>query len=195
MRARPISQNHDSEVKPRLRGFVRFLLGLIFVYFISLMVVMGNGASFLGYYLSPIYLPVASTIGLNTTWNFFSPDPAHKMTMRVTLIKSDGSEDNLIYPKISENGEFDFDLRHRRFSYVIRFLIMDMAKIEGFFAPWICRQYPDTERLYIQTEIEKIPALQKAVTFKDSIFNDLLEKQLVSEVSFDCSKSIEGVDQ
>lgn len=151
-----------------------------------MMIVMGNGASFLGHYLSPIYLPVANTIGLNTTWNFFSPDPAHKMTMNVTLIKSDGSEENLTFPKISEDGEFDFDLRHRRFSYVIRFLIIDLTKIEKYFAPWICNQYPDANQIYIRTEVEKIPALQTAATFKDSIFNDLLEKQVINEGTFSC---------
>lgn len=157
-----------------------------------MMIVMGNGASFLGRYLSPFYVHVANTVGLNTTWNFFSPDPAHTMYIRVNYILADGQEENTILPAQDEDGHFDFSLNKRRMSYVVRFLIIDPQKIELFLAPWLCRQKPQAESVYIETILEKIPPLDKVITLKDTIFNDLIEKQTINTLNFQCAKEKAG---
>lgn len=159
-----------------------------------MMVIMGNGASFLGHYLSSLFIPVANTIGLNTTWNFFSPDPAHTMYIKVSFIFPGSAEENIILPEQREDGSFDFSLNKRRMSYVVRYLIIDQQKVEQFLAPWLCRKKPLAESVYIETVLEKIPPLDKVITLKDTIFNDLIEKQTINSLSFQCDqiKSMES---
>ncbi len=154
-----------------------------------MMIVMGNGASFLGHYLSRFYNPVANTIGLNTTWNFFSPDPAHTMYIKISYTMADGQEENTLLPEQNEDGTFDFSLNKRRMSYVVRFLIIDQQKIEQFLAPWLCRKKPGAKSIYIETVLEKLPPLSKAVTLHDTIFNDLIEKQIINSLSYQCEPS------
>ena len=84
---------------------------------------MGNGASFLGRYMSEYYIPIANTIGLNTTWNFFSPDPANTMYININFTLADGTEIHEILPAQNADGEFDFSLQKRRLSYVVQFFV------------------------------------------------------------------------
>jgi hypothetical protein len=166
---------------------VKLFLVVLFLYFVSMMIVMGNGASFLGRYLSSYYTPIANTIGLNTTWNFFSPDPANTMYINISYTLVDGTEIHEILPAQNEAGEFDFSLQKRRLSYVVRFLIIDPQKIEQFLAPWLCKQKQNVQSVYIETVIEKIPPIDKVITLKDTIYNDLIERQTFNTLNYNCS--------
>ena len=170
----------------------KIILAGIFLYFVSMMIVMGNGASFLGRYLSPFYVHIANTIGLNTTWNFFSPDPAHTMYIKVNYHLTSGEEIDSVLPEQNEDGSFDFSLNKRRMSYVVRFLIIDPQKIEEFLAPWLCRQKPEAQSIFIETVVEKIPPLDKVITLKDTIFNDLIEKQTINSLNYECPQKKKG---
>ena len=102
---------------------------------------------------------------------------------------ADGQEENTLLPEQNEDGTFDFSLNKRRMSYVVRFLIIDQQKIEQFLAPWLCRKKPGAKSIYIETVLEKLPPLSKAVTLHDTIFNDLIEKQIINSLSYQCEPS------
>lgn len=191
------------EMKPTKVQLINFLeknfpkltqivLTVFFLYMVSMMVVMGNGASFLGRYLSPYYVHVANTVGLNTTWNFFSPDPANTMYIRINYRLATGDDLDTVLPEVNEDGVFDFSLNKRRMAYVVRYLILDPQKIEEFLAPWLCRQKPEARSIYIETVIEKIPPLDKVIILKDTIFNDLIEKQTINSLDYECPQNKAG---
>jgi hypothetical protein len=169
---------------------VQGLLLILFIYLTSMMIVMSNGSSFLGRYLSFFYIPVANSIGLNTTWNFFSPDPAHTMYLKYVIHfeneYGDPINDSIekFFPDESQNS--DFRMHVRRMSYVMRFLSMDQNRLREFFVPWVCRQYPDATRIQTMTLFYRIPTLDLVSTLSDSDYMDLVKEEQFNENIFSC---------
>lgn len=167
-----------------------FLLALFF-YFVSMMVVMGNGHSFLGRYLAPFYTPVANSVGLNTTWNFFSPDPAQTMYLRYNIIFDDSygnSEQESIeefYPESRDEGG-DFRLDHRRFTYALRWMLIDPERISRFFIPWKCRENPKATKIQVELVVNRIPLIETLITFKNENYENLLRTEELNRMTYDC---------
>ncbi len=165
-------------------------LAALFLYLVSMMIVMGNGSSFLGRYLSTMYLPVANSIGLNTTWNFFSPDPAHTMYLKYRILFQDdyGNEKKETIEKYfpDDATENNFWLQHRRLTYIMRFLVADSTRLEKFLVPWVCKNNP--EATHIQTEIVlyRIPALDVVTTLKSENYDDLLNQEQINQMTYAC---------
>jgi hypothetical protein len=165
-------------------------LGFIFAYLVSMMIVLGNGSSFLGRYLGGIYTPVANSIGLNTTWNFFSPDPAHTMYLKYRILFQDeyGNETQESIEKYfpEDATENNFWPHRRRLSYVMRFLAMNSARIEKFLVPWLCKKYPQATRVQTEMIFFRIPALDVVSTLSTENYEELLKQEEMNQESYAC---------
>ncbi len=156
-----------------------------------MMVIMGNGHSFLGRYLSPLFLPVANSIGLNTTWNFFSPDPASTMYFRYFILFEDDYGNTTretvegFFPKSKDQGG-DFRLDQRRYSYAMRWLAVDPTRVGQFYIPQLCRENPGAKKIQIEFIVNTIPPLEKVITLKDQNYEDLLKSEEISRMLYDC---------
>lgn len=176
----------------KAKQFKRSFLIFVFFYLISMMLVMGNGHSFLGYYLSGYFIPVANSIGLNTTWNFFSPDPANTMYFRYDVIFEDDygqvTADSVeeFYPVSRELGG-DFRLDQRRFSYAMRWLAVDSDRIRQFFVPKICREHPKAKKIQVQLILKAIPPLEKVITLQNEAYEDLTQTEIIGNSTYECS--------
>lgn len=176
----------------RLQKIKRFLLTGIFFYFVSMMLVMGNGNSFLGRYLSPFYIPVANLVGLNTSWNFFSPDPASAMYFRYLVIFEDDfgmptAETIEEYFPAGKDDGTDFRLDRRRFSYAMRWLAIVPERIEMFFTPMICKQYPMAKRVQVELIVKPVPDLEKILTLKDENYEDIIRTEEFGRYVHECT--------
>lgn len=175
-----------------LQKLKRGFLVLFFFYFVSMMLIMGNGQSFLGRYLSPIYTPVANLIGLNTTWNFFSPDPANIMYFRYDVIFEDefgqATAETIeeYFPKSKDEGH-DFRLDERRSSYAMRWLAMDQERIRQFFIPMVCRDHPKARKVQLEFIVKRIPPLEKVMTLQNENYEDLIQAEEVGRNMYDCA--------
>jgi hypothetical protein len=172
----------------------KIALTVLFFYFASMMIVMGNGSSFLGRYLEWFYTPIANTIGLNTSWNFFSPDPAHTMYIKYDLFFEDEFGHSLseplegYYPESKDLGG-DFRLDKKRDAYAMRFLIMDSERIQAFFVPWICRQHPNSSKIQVEVILNRIPSLDQMVAVVNQhlkSYDNVLTSEEVSRYSYEC---------
>lgn len=170
----------------------RFLLGVVFFYFVSMMLVMGNGHSFLGRYLGDFYLPVASSMGLNTTWNFFSPDPANAMYFRYDVIFEDDygqtTQDTFedYFPKGKDEGT-DFRMDRRRYAYAMRWLALDPNRIYQFFVPMICKKHLGAKKIQVDLIVKPIPPLEKVLTLKDENYEDLVQTEELGRYIYECT--------
>lgn len=173
-----------------MKHIKKIFLGLLFCYFVSMMIVLGNGSSFLGRSLAQYFTPVANLIGLNTTWNFFSPDPAHIMYLRYTVHFEDeyGNPKQEAVQKLfpPEETNSDFRVHVRRLSYAMRFFAASSSRIGEFLVPWLCNQYPGATR--VQTEIlyNRIPTLEVAATLSSSNLEDLINQEEINQNVFPC---------
>lgn len=172
----------------------KILCGFVFFYFVGMIVVLGNGSSFMGRYFQHFFNPVANTIGLNTTWNFFSPDPAHTMYLKYFVISEDEYGNSLnetvegYYPESKDQGD-DFRLDKKRASYAMRFLAVDPYRIEAFFTPWICRQYPKATKIQVELFVNRIPTLDQVVAVVNKNINNydaLLRTEEINRYIYDC---------
>jgi len=70
---------------PRAKLLVKVILSGWIVYNIFTMLVMPNLGAYFGRSTSRFITPYGNTVGLNASWNFFSPDPAHTMYIRYRI--------------------------------------------------------------------------------------------------------------
>ena len=156
----------------------------------SLTIVMSNGSSFLGHYLSFLYAPVANCIGLNTTWNFFSPDPAHTMYLKYIVYYQDEYGNQKQEPLVKyfpDNiKEHNFRMDQRRLSYVMRFMAIDQLRIQKYFIPWVCKQFPGATHVQTEIELYRIPSLDVVTTLKSENYYDLVHQEEVNPSMYAC---------
>ncbi len=159
-----------------------------------MIITLGNGSSFLGRYFEEFFNPVANSIGLNTTWNFFSPDPAHTMYLKYFVIFEDQFGYPLkesiegFYPESKGRGA-ELSLDKKRDSYVMHFLAVDSGRLQGLFTPWICKKYPGSSKLQIELILNRIPSLDQVIALvnKDiNSYDSLVTPEEISRYIFDC---------
>jgi hypothetical protein len=175
-----------------LRSIRSIFLAAVFIYLVSMMIVLGNGSSFLGRKLGFIYTPVANSIGLNTTWNFFSPDPAHTMYLKYRILFKDeyGNEKKEAIEKFfpADAEDNNFWPNHRRLTYVMRFLAIDSNRIQNFLVPWICKQNPEATDIQTEMLLYRIPALDVVSTLKQENYNEMLNQEQINQMTYACVK-------
>lgn len=162
------------------------LLSLWIVYNIFTMLVMPNVGAYFGRVTSRFITPYANTVGLNASWNFFSPDPAHTMYIRYTVryLDTDGNE-----TKESVEGYFPEEKNkgvsaasRKRDLYAMRFMVIEPKRLRILMGPWLCKQYPGSTSIEMEHVIETVPPLDQVVTLKDETVKDLSQElQFVRE--------------
>ena len=176
---------------------MRFLLSVFIIFHLSVLVILANGSSYFGRSIGPYILPYANTLGLNNTWNFFSPDPAHTMYYKVRVFFEDehGNEikepEEIFFPP--EKGQIVVDSSKRRLLYAMRFLTLDSSRLTSLMGPWICRDHPGASRVRMDHLVEEIPNLDLAVTRMDEPLNSLIIEKNYISAEVDCRKPADEV--
>lgn len=189
------SQGQDfksSDLKSNLKSqTLKFLLSLFIIFHLSVIIILANGGSYLGRSLQKYLLPYANTIGLNTTWNFFSPDPAHTMYIRYVQ-HFDDENGNEIKESVesyipAEKEKISIDSSKRRFLYAIRFLLLDTTRMNTILAPWLCKSNPEASSIFIEQIFEAIPGLDRAAMGYESGERTVLDASVTNmQYSYDC---------
>lgn len=146
-------------MKPKLNQLIRIALSLFIIFHLIVIVVLANSGSYYGRALASSLTFYANIIGLNSTWNFFSPDPANSMYLRVSLLNDDDYREEF-YPPGKE--KFEPSGNQRRFLYFVRYMIVDPSRIDTFLIPWFCKTHPGVERISVDFVIQPVPSLDKA---------------------------------
>ncbi|HPI41542.1 MAG TPA: hypothetical protein PLJ21_12100 [Pseudobdellovibrionaceae bacterium] len=178
-----------------MQKMLKPILSLWIVYHLFVIFVMPNASSYLGRSLGTYLVPYANIFGLNSPWMFFSPNPAPEYIMNISL-----------YPKNGQGNENDFSNDEvqtlhwpeksksillttpgiRNF-YLMHFLIRSPQYIETLLAPWVCRQYPNTESLHINVRVKTPPSLDKSEGLKHEDLVLSLEETNYFEKSYACN--------
>lgn len=178
--------------------FAKCVLILAFFYQLVIIILFANGSSVLGRRVGAYFVPYANAIGLNTAWNFFSPDPAHTMYIRYEVYFEDKEGNDLkepitaYFPK--EKNKLAESTTSRRYLYAMRYYMIQPKKIEFFLAPWLCRQYLGASHIRVQYEIESIPNLDEASIYAQTVsVDDMIEKIKYLNIKHDCRKPLDEV--
>lgn len=170
----------------------KLVLSFVTTLYIVMIIIFPNGTSFLGRTVGQALLPIANTMGLNTTWNFFSPDPANTMYFVYNIYFEDelGNEtkESITGYLPSEKNQIVTDASRRRMLYAMRFLMLDEHRLNVLMAPWLCKDHPGATRVRIRSVIEKIPSLDEVILRNDETVQSLKHEIDSRSISFDCRK-------
>lgn len=160
------------------------------MYHLAVITVLANGGSFLARYWTPYLIPYANTFGLNNTWNFYSPDPAHTMYLEYR-VRFDDEQGNEVKEPIEgylppEKDQIVVDSSKRRLLYAMRFLMLDPDRLNSLMSPWLCRQYPGASEIAITHQLEAIPSLDSAIVHMDTPVKELKEIVQTGRNVFNC---------
>lgn len=175
----------------KAKPLFKALLSLWIVYNILTMLVMPNVAAYFGRVTSRFLTPYANTVGLNASWNFFSPDPAHTMYIRYTIryLDTEGNETKEsvegYFPKEKNKGIPE--MSRKRELYAMRFMVIDPKRLRLFLGPWLCKQYPGSTSIEMEHVIETVPPLDQVVTLKDESLKDLSQELQYIREFYSCA--------
>lgn len=170
---------------------LKAILSLWIVYNIFTMLVMPNIGAYFGRVSSRFITPYANTVGLNASWNFFSPDPAHVMYIRYLINYTDAegtptkeAVEGYFPPEKNQAVQSIF---RKRELYVMRFMVIDPKRLKVFMGPWLCRQYPGATSVDMEHVIETVPPLDQVVAFKNEGVKDLSQELQYTRETISCS--------
>jgi len=119
----------------------------------------------------------ANQIGINTTWNFFSPEPAHTMYYEYQIFFKNEDAEPFIGFIPPQKEQVVVESSDRRLLYAMRFLLLDQRRIERVLIPFLCRKFPDAERISIRHHLLRLPSLDQATLEKEKPIRDLMVPQ------------------
>jgi hypothetical protein len=176
----------------RVGMILKALFSVWIVFHLLVMVIMPNGVSYPGRLLGAVIYPYAAVIGLNVSWNFFSPDPAHTMYLKFTLFEEDELGQPQADPRtISMPEERDrgvWDLGRRRDLYAMRYFMLDPRRLEAVVGPWLCRHYAPVSVIRIEHIVDSIPSLDEAVLFRGQDLQDLSRPLGTTAQEYHCAQ-------
>lgn len=186
MERQKLTFNSDSQIVTKL------VLSFVTTLYIVMILIYPNGTSYLGRTIGNYLAPIANSIGVNTTWNFFSPDPANTMYFAYNIYFEDEQGNEVKEPLSgylpSEKNQIVTDASRRRMLYAMRFLMLDDNRLNVLMAPWLCKENPGASRVRIHSVVEKLPNLDEVVLRSDTSVESLKHEVDSRSVSFDCRK-------
>ncbi len=169
---------------------LKIFLSVWIVYNIITMVVMPNAGSFLGRKYGHYIAPYANIVGLNASWNFFSPDPAQTIYLKyfIEFLNSDGDsvQDPIVGYFPQEKNKAVMDVNRRRELYVMRFMIIGPNRLQNLFGPWLCRQYPNATSVHIEQMAETVASLDEVLSKHNSTVKELSREVTYANIDFRC---------
>jgi hypothetical protein len=135
------------------------------IYHAAVMLMMPNSASIVGRKAGTYFAPYANLIGLNGTWEFFSPDPPQPLFFdyRVYFEDSNGDE---IKPRVQAffpewKTSRTLHPNHIRMKNTVRFFALNQKALEVAFVGWLCRKYQGATRVKINEIMEPVETIDK----------------------------------
>jgi len=153
-----------------VKNLLKLILSLFAIYHLCAITIFANPSSFLGRHLSEPFLYYANMFGLNNTWNFFSPDPAHTMYLSYRVHFEDTGAttkepiEGFLPP---EKKQIVVNSSRRRMLYALRFLLLDPSRFQTILEPWLCRQFPGASEIALSYNLETLPSLDLALSHPD----------------------------
>ncbi|KHD88765.1 MAG: hypothetical protein OM95_06420 [Bdellovibrio sp. ArHS] len=175
------------------KGMLPFkvLLSLWIVYNIFTMFVMPNVGAYFGRATANFITPYANTVGLNASWNFFSPDPAHTMYVRYTVRFSDEEGNDVQEPVEgyfpAEKNKGISNATRKRELYAMRFMVIEPKRLRLLYGPWLCKQYPGASSVEMEHVIETVPPLDQVVLRRDETVKDLSQELQYVREYYSCT--------
>jgi len=109
-----------------------------------------------------LFTPYANTLGMNTTWQFFSPDPSLNMYFPYEIQVANGEPVSGRWPPAREEVPHMLLENYRRIFYHSLYTTIAPERVENFLVPFLCKRVPGALSIFIRTIIEDVPPIEKS---------------------------------
>lgn len=166
--------------KLNLSRFLRFIISVFLLYHLAVVLIMPNPGSLLGRKFSRYLTDYANTLGINTTWQFFSPGPAPVFYLEYDVESEDLDAETPSFQIPPKRRASYYDEFYNRTLYSMRFFVLaPVETFERFFVRWLCKQHPEAVSLAIRTVGEPVKNIERAQG--EESFDDLSEKMPIKQ--------------
>ena len=175
------------------RNLIKILLSLAIIYHLLAVIVFPNPNSILARSLAPLINPYGNTLGLNTTWQFFSPDPGHLRYVSYQVVVETGEDfqlEDFSWPPDNTEGMFTANIG-RRFYHAFRTVLTD-DKRQNYLVPFLCRKHPQATSIVIKTVNKVIPSIEEMQLESYSKFSDVQKTLPVPSQEYGCERENHG---
>lgn len=146
-------------------NIVKKLFIVFCIYHFIVMIIMPNSTSIVGRKAGVFFAPYANLIGLNGTWEFFSPDPPQPLFFdyHVYFENSNGEEIKPAVRAFFPEWKIERTLHpnHIRMKNAVRFFAINQKAVEEAFVGWLCRKYKGATRVKIKEILEPVESLDR----------------------------------
>ena len=154
---------------------------------------MPNSDSVIGRRVANFASGYASTLGMNTSWRFFSPGPSPTFYLEYSTLKRTDSgdyEESELRQYPPNKSEYSFNNSYSLRLYGMRFLSLDEERMNKYFMPFLCRENPDADEIHVQYVFEKIPDIDSRSV--GNSFSDWRERFELEPKHFSCHRESES---
>jgi hypothetical protein len=138
---------------------------LFCLYHCAVMLMMPNSASIVGRKAGNSFTPYANFIGLNGTWEFFSPEPPQPLFFdyRVYFEDENGFEKRPEVHSYFPEWKIERTMHPNniRLKNTVRFFALNQKAIEESFSAWLCRKHEGANRVRINQILEPVENIDK----------------------------------
>lgn len=184
-----------------LKGLLSFFL----LYHYSASLVLPNQRSYIEQHFGFLFYPYSNTLGLNTPWQFFSPNPSRNIWYEYEVIYDNDSfaneyrhldeRDTVIHrwPPGTKNTSM-LAPNHMRLVYHSRFSTSSDERKLLFFANYFCRKHMGATAIGIKTYSEEPPTLERLSLDNRDIEELKTLREWPAEV-FDCEQALKPLER
>jgi hypothetical protein len=145
------------KLSARAEMIFQILASAFVLYHLICMVWLPNSSSFFVESNRAWLTPYANQFGLNTTWQFFSPNPWPPTFLEYEVVKEGGKRETYTFPDQKRAGFFrDNYNRHLTALMLSQHLPKYMRLGIG---PFLCRQHPEAQTIELSMVVVRPPSL------------------------------------
>ena len=155
----------------KLRVFLKVFLSLCIFYHLAMIFIIPHRMSMVYERLMPYFSSYANTLALNTTWDFYAPNPSHYYYFEYAVIDLRDKVSTFRWPPSRVESKRIY-LNHNRLIYHSRFfMILGKQPIRKHFLPYLCSLHPEATEITIKAILEDRPHFKKAKVFRPRFFS------------------------
>lgn len=168
----------------------KILLSGYVLYHLAAMMVLPNAGSILERRYGFLFYPYANTILLNTSWQFFSPNPSSSRYLQYELVIDSAEADYKTYfwPPESSDGLFFENYNRRVYHSLLTTFTPDLT--QRFLIDYLCRKHAQAQSIVLYQMNRVLPSIERAEVDQLSGFEPMRSEVETPSFEYDCERGV-----
>ncbi|MGE3975391.1 MAG: hypothetical protein AB7F59_12780 [Bdellovibrionales bacterium] len=141
------------------------LISVLLVFHLLVIGIFPVASSYLWTFFSPLMIPYANALGINSSWQFFAPEPETWIYLEYEIEHEEVADDlaRSSLHKWPPPRKIPFDLLYTWHSSMKAFAFTFPQQLPLTLGRWMCRQHPEAFSITFRRVTLQIPTFQNVV--------------------------------